>query len=165
MEERKEIGKRIRSIRQAKEMTQREFADSLMIARGHVANLEAGNCGHTSRLLYSICDKHDIALHWLMFGEGAMKRGRQENGSGKAEVGIKLPEAGAANSDSQNPISVADRCLLTLDFTAYPEGLVAIKQIAEEEDRTPELQARHFLRELLKERTVAELECAQGPPR
>lgn len=45
--------------------------------------------------------------------------------------------------------------ILTIDFSAWPEALEAIKAVAHDEDRTPEEQGRYWLRLQVARREIA----------
>ncbi len=61
-----EIGRRIRAIRDAQELTQEEFAKKLGVKRTSITNLEKGTQRATLYLLYSLAQRFDVSLEKLL---------------------------------------------------------------------------------------------------
>lgn len=68
----KEIGDRLKAIRNELGITQQEFADGLGIQRGTVANYEIGKNKPIAAIIKMICEKYSINKKWLETGEGDM---------------------------------------------------------------------------------------------
>lgn len=68
----KEIGDRLKAIRNELGITQQEFADGLGIQRGTVANYEIGKNKPIAAIIKMICEKYNINKKWLETGEGDM---------------------------------------------------------------------------------------------
>ncbi len=66
------IGPRIKEIRQAKGLTQKEFADSLGIVQGFLSGLERGKKIPSDTLLIALCHLYEINQEWLETGTGEM---------------------------------------------------------------------------------------------
>jgi repressor LexA len=68
------IGSRIKEIRLAKGLTQKEFADSLGIVQGFLSSLERGKKMPSDTLLIALCHLYEINSEWLQSGTGTMFR-------------------------------------------------------------------------------------------
>lgn len=68
------IGRRIKELRQARELTQKEFADSLGIVQGFLSSIERGKKSPSDTLLIAMCHYYGINRDWLMTGRGEMSR-------------------------------------------------------------------------------------------
>ncbi len=66
------MNKRIKMIREAKELTQDEFGKKIGSARNTIANYENGNRSPSNAVITSICREFDINETWLRTGEGEM---------------------------------------------------------------------------------------------
>jgi repressor LexA len=82
------IGPRIKQIRQAKGLTQKQFADSLGIVQGFLSGLERGKKVPSDTLLIALCHLYEINQEWLESGAGDMfkksslaGRGAEYNGT------------------------------------------------------------------------------------
>jgi SOS-response transcriptional repressor LexA len=64
------IGKRVRKIRLASGLTQKEFAHSLGIVQGFLSGIECGKKEPSTTLLYALCHKYGVSESWL-FGNDA----------------------------------------------------------------------------------------------
>lgn len=65
-----DIGFRIREVREQKDLTQQEFAESLGIAQGFLSELESAKYQPSKALLLGIAYLYKINLNWLTKGEG-----------------------------------------------------------------------------------------------
>jgi len=63
---------RIREVRQALGLTQREFGEKLWISRDVVGNIEYGRVKPKDLLIGHICKSFGVNEHWLRTGEGEM---------------------------------------------------------------------------------------------
>ena len=64
---------RVRLIRKALNMTQKEFANSIGLKTSSaIGNIELGLTELSDRNLESICNRHNVNESWLKFGEGDM---------------------------------------------------------------------------------------------
>lgn len=66
------VGDRVRKVRKAHALTQKEFGDSLSIANSSVCLLEKNKLGRTTRTLNAICKEYGVSMEWLLTGEGEM---------------------------------------------------------------------------------------------
>lgn len=69
-EKNKEIGSRLKEIREEKKITQSDFASSLRISRSHLAGLETGAKNFTNRILDDLYNFYGINKDWLIDGSG-----------------------------------------------------------------------------------------------
>lgn len=63
---------RIRKLRKTLNLTQQEFADSLNIKRGAIANYEIGRNEPIDAVISLICREYNVNEEWLRNGEGEM---------------------------------------------------------------------------------------------
>ncbi len=61
---------RIKSIRQIKGLTQREFANSVGIVQGYLSDIERARKIPSYTLLLAICHLYSISEEWLLYGRG-----------------------------------------------------------------------------------------------
>lgn len=66
------IGKRIKMIRNAHNLTQSEFALRLRCLQNTIANYETGRRNPSNQVIELICREFDINEIWLRTGEGEM---------------------------------------------------------------------------------------------
>lgn len=64
----KQIGKRIRGIREDHELTQVQLGKTLGLSASYISHLEAGNRNMSLDVLISISNKFDVSLEYLIFG-------------------------------------------------------------------------------------------------
>ncbi|VIF92263.1 putative prophage repressor [Clostridioides difficile] len=69
-EKNKEIGSRLKKIREEKKIKQSDFASSLRISRSHLAGLETGAKNFTNRILDDLYNFYGINKDWLLDGSG-----------------------------------------------------------------------------------------------
>ena len=67
------MNERIKQIRNAKGMTQQEFADFLNVGRSNIANYENGNRTPVYAMVTLICDRCNVNREWLLTGKGPMQ--------------------------------------------------------------------------------------------
>lgn len=67
-----EIKDRIKEIRQAKGLTQQEFADALKVSRNNIAGYETGRTDPSASAISLICKTFSVSETWLRTGEGEM---------------------------------------------------------------------------------------------
>lgn len=63
---------RIKAIRNALKLSQREFGEKLGVSRDVISNIEYGRVLPKKLLLRHICQLYKINEHWLETGEGEM---------------------------------------------------------------------------------------------
>jgi len=68
------IGSRIKAARQAKGLTQTEFAEALGIVQGFLSGIEGGKKRPSDTLLIALCHHYRINEEWLFTGNGEMFR-------------------------------------------------------------------------------------------
>lgn len=66
------MNKRIKELRKALNLTQQDFADSLNIRRGTIANYEIGRNEPIDAVVSLICKEYNVNETWLRTGEGEM---------------------------------------------------------------------------------------------
>lgn len=64
------IGDRIKEVRLAKGLTQKEFADSLGIVQGFLSGIERGKKVPSDTLRIALCHFYEINPEWLLSGKG-----------------------------------------------------------------------------------------------
>ena len=67
-----EIRDRIKENRQAKGLTQQEFADVLKVSRNNIAGYETGRTDPSASAISLICKTFSVSETWLRTGEGEM---------------------------------------------------------------------------------------------
>lgn len=77
---------RVKAIREALKLSQREFGEKLGVSRDVISNIEYGRVQPKELLLRHICQLYRVNEHWLETGEGEMFK---EN----PEEATKLDEA------------------------------------------------------------------------
>lgn len=86
------IGSRIKAARQAKGLTQKEFAASLGIVQGFLSGIERERKTPSDTLLIALCHYYRINEEWLFTGIGDMFReSHAANGAGKDLLTTKTP--------------------------------------------------------------------------
>jgi SOS-response transcriptional repressor LexA len=65
------IGARIRELRKAKGLTQKQFADALGIVQGFLSGIEQGKKPINATLLYAVCHRYAVSEEWLLQGVGS----------------------------------------------------------------------------------------------
>ena len=68
----KELGKRIKTIREERQMKQKQFAASLGISGSLLSQIETGRKNPVYELLYKLMKKYNVSLDWLFSGQGEM---------------------------------------------------------------------------------------------
>ena len=66
------MNKRIKMIRESKDLTQDEFGKRIGSARNTIANYETGNRTPSNAVITSICREFCVNETWLKTGEGEM---------------------------------------------------------------------------------------------
>ena len=69
---RKEIGKRLKMVREKKRITQAELGKKLGIKFQHVSKYERGETVPTWENLIKLNDLYDVNINWLLTGRGKM---------------------------------------------------------------------------------------------
>lgn len=64
--------KRIKSVRNALQLSQREFGEKLGVSRDVISNIEYGRVQPKQLLLKHICQLYQVNEHWLLTGKGSM---------------------------------------------------------------------------------------------
>lgn len=68
----KELGKRIKTLRQELRLKQKEFAAELGISGSLISQIESGQKNPVYELLYKLMKKYNVSLDWLFIGKGEM---------------------------------------------------------------------------------------------
>ena len=66
---------RIRAVRKALNLSQREFGESLGVSRDVISNIEYGRVPPKEPFLIHLCQQCRVNRHWLDTGEGDMFEG------------------------------------------------------------------------------------------
>lgn len=69
---------KIKAIREALKLSQREFGEKLGVSRDVISNIEYGRVQPKELLLRHICQLYRVNEHWLQTGEGEMFEGNPE---------------------------------------------------------------------------------------
>lgn len=64
------MNRRIKIIREALHLSQREFGEPLGVSRDVISNLEYGRVQPKERLIKQICNLYHVNPHWINTGEG-----------------------------------------------------------------------------------------------
>ena len=63
---------RIKAVRSALHLSQREFGEKLGVSRDVISNIEYGRVQPKKLLLQHLCQQYSVNEHWLETGEGEM---------------------------------------------------------------------------------------------
>jgi len=66
------VVERIKTVREALRLSQREFGEKLGVSRDVISNIEYGRVQPKKLLLQHLCQMYKVNEHWLETGEGAM---------------------------------------------------------------------------------------------
>ena len=66
----KAIGKRIRHIRQEKDLMQKEVATALGVSHSTLSRIENGELLPTTTQLMKLQEKYGVSVDWILFGKG-----------------------------------------------------------------------------------------------
>lgn len=66
------MSNRIKAIRKALKLSQREFGEKLGVSRDVISNIEYNRVPPKELLLRHICQLYNVNEHWLKTGEGEM---------------------------------------------------------------------------------------------
>lgn len=69
------LSNRIKAIREALKLSQREFGEKLGVSRDVISNIEYNRVPPKELLLRHICELYNVNQHWLETGEGEMFNG------------------------------------------------------------------------------------------
>lgn len=70
---------RIKSVREALKLSQREFGEKLGVSRDVISNIEYGRVQPKPLLLQHLCQMYKVNEYWLSTGEGEMFDERPES--------------------------------------------------------------------------------------
>ncbi len=77
---------RIKSVREALNLSQREFGEKLGVSRDVISNIEYGRVQPKPLLLQHLCQMYKVNEYWLNTGEGEMFDERPESNDKLDEV-------------------------------------------------------------------------------
>lgn len=80
---------RIKAIREALHLSQREFGEKLGVSRDVISNIEYGRVQPKDLLLRHICQLYNVNEHWLLTGEGEMFENNEQEHK-KLEEALKI---------------------------------------------------------------------------
>ncbi len=66
------MSNRIKAIREALKLSQREFGEKLGVSRDVISNIEYNRVAPKELLLRHICELYNVNQHWLTTGDGEM---------------------------------------------------------------------------------------------
>ena len=66
------LANRMKAVREALDLSQREFGEKLGVSRDVISNIEYGRVPPKKLLLQHMCQQYRINRHWLETGEGEM---------------------------------------------------------------------------------------------
>jgi len=66
------INERIKEIRHALNISQREFAQAVYVSYGYLSEIETGHKEVKDRLVHLIASAFSVNKHWLLTGKGRM---------------------------------------------------------------------------------------------
>lgn len=72
------LSERIKKVRKALDLTQREFGERIAMKQNSVAQVEMGR-GTSDQTIYAICREFNVSETWLRTGEGEMFVQRSRN--------------------------------------------------------------------------------------
>lgn len=83
---------RVKAVREALHLSQREFGEKLGVSRDVISNIEYGRVQPKELLLRHMCDLYNVNEHWLQTGEGEMFVGKTDE-SEKFNEALKIFKA------------------------------------------------------------------------
>jgi transcriptional regulator with XRE-family HTH domain len=66
------VNERIKEIRHALKLSQREFARAVYVSNGYLAEIELSHKQANDRLIHLVVNSFRVNKHWLLTGEGRM---------------------------------------------------------------------------------------------
>lgn len=69
------MSNRIKAIREALKLSQREFGEKLGVSRDVISNLEYGRVQPKELFLQHVCQQYGVNRYWLETGQGEMFKG------------------------------------------------------------------------------------------
>ncbi len=66
------LSNRIKAVREALKLSQREFGEKLGVSRDVISNIEYNRVSPKELLIRHICELYNVNSHWLETGEGEM---------------------------------------------------------------------------------------------
>lgn len=80
---------RIKAIREALHLSQREFGEKLGVSRDVISNIEYGRVQPKELLLRHMCQLYNVNENWLLTGEGEMFENNKQEYA-KLEEALKI---------------------------------------------------------------------------
>ncbi|WP_279193874.1 helix-turn-helix domain-containing protein [Holdemania massiliensis] len=96
MENKSQIGDRVKMIRESLKMSQEEFGGKIGITRASISNIEKGLRNMSDQTLKSICREFNVDFFWLRDGLGEMFMEAPETIVDELADEYKLSEVGKA---------------------------------------------------------------------
>jgi SOS-response transcriptional repressor LexA len=119
------VGSRIKEIRLAKGLTQKEFADSLGIVQGFLSSLERGKKVPSDTLLIALCHLYEINPEWMQCGTGKMLKSAPREKVPNSLVVTRTPLLRHISKEFPNEVTDED----VFDYVSLPhvpEGCYAL---------------------------------------
>lgn len=125
------LGERIKKVRRALDLTQREFGERISIKQNSVAQIEMGR-NTSDQTIFSICREFSVSETWLRTGEGEMflQLSRDE------EIAAYLGQIMSDDEDSFRRRMISVLCRLNTEEWAMLERM-AQKLLEETKKPTP----------------------------
>jgi transcriptional regulator with XRE-family HTH domain len=123
----KDIGLRIRQLRNEKKMTQEEFSTILGIKQANLSHIENKGSKISTEILDKIVSNFDINANWLFSGEGAMLRNEQI-------IGDISKSASVGNNINGNGINIHHTIFPEILAENYKNCNDIIKKLQEQND-------------------------------
>lgn len=73
-----EIGKRIKKLRQEKDIKQKDFAEIIGLAQGALSSIESGNTKPSLDTIVAVCKEFNVSPNWLITGNEHIERPDEE---------------------------------------------------------------------------------------
>ena len=68
------MNERIKEVRKAKKISQKDFAKNINLSQNHISSIEKGVRAATDRIINDICKVYNVNKDWLLTGQGKMFR-------------------------------------------------------------------------------------------
>lgn len=117
------LGGRIKKLRQARGMTQKEFADSLGIVQGFLSSIERGRKVPSDTLVIALCRTYGVNMGWLLHGKGAMNAPSGGTVEKSGEGGTPLLENVPPGFPEETSADVVRGVVV---FPGMPQGCYAV---------------------------------------
>jgi transcriptional regulator with XRE-family HTH domain len=73
------VNERVRQVRNALNLTQKDFGDKITLAQTYLSQIEKGNRNVTEKIFKIICHEFNVNEEWLRTGDGEMFNSYSDN--------------------------------------------------------------------------------------